>query len=118
MEQVEKAKQEFLMVQYKGIVEKVLFSDILYLESNAHQLTISTVNGKIQIYKKLDDYEKMLPSLFVRVRKSFLVNMNYIKRMERKTLTLENGETLPISRTRAVAARNKFFEFLDDKEFG
>lgn len=116
---IEKAKQnimkqqkEVLVVQYKGVVETVPISNILYLESQAHQLFISTINDRILIYKKIDDYEQKLDQLFVRIHKSFLVNMNYIKRFERTELTLKNGETLPISKAKFLTTKNKFFRFM------
>jgi len=112
---IKKQQKEVLVVQYKGVVESVPISNILYMESRAHQLFISTVNDRILIYKKIDDYEEMLEHLFVRVHKSFFVNMDYIKRLERTILTLKNGETLPVSKAKYLATKNKFFRFMGEQ---
>jgi len=111
---IKKQQKEVLVVQYKGVVESVPISNILYMESRAHQLFISTVNDRILIYKKIDDYEEMLEHLFVRVHKSFFVNMDYIKRLERTVLTLKNGETLPVSKAKYFATKDKFFRYMGE----
>ena len=102
------------MVQYKGVVESVPISDILYMESRAHQLFITTINERMLTYKKIDDYEEMLDHMFVRVHKSFFVNMEYIKRLERTGLTLKNGEMLPVSKAKYIATKDKFFRYMGE----
>lgn len=73
---METQQREKLVVQYRGVAETIAFSNIIYLESNAHQLCIVTTTDRIMIYEKLDDYEKKLNAFFVRIHKSYLVNMN------------------------------------------
>ncbi len=112
---MKKRQEEKIVVQYKGITETIAFSDIMYLESKAHQLFISTITDRILIYKKLDDYEGVLGDSFVRIHKSFLVNMNYIKRIERTSLTLKNGTVLPISKTKYPVAKDNFFKYMSEQ---
>ena len=45
----------------------------------------------------LRDFESMLPAgLFFRVQRSYLVNLQYIDSYDAKSVTLKNGETLPL----------------------
>lgn len=115
LENEKKRREEYIVVQYRGVTETIPFSDIMYLESKAHQLYISTLTQQIQVYKKLDDYESILNKTFVRVHKSFMVNMNYIKRIERVALTLKNGDVLPVSKTKYQLARDKFFKYMSEQ---
>ena len=48
-------------------------------------------------------YEKKLHKDFLRVHKSFLVNMQYIRRIEMKEVTLQDGTVLPVSKTRYLS---------------
>ena len=112
---IKKRQEEKIVVQYRGVTETIHLSDIVYMESKAHQLYILTITERIQVYKKLDDYEKILDALFVRNHKSFMVNMNYIKRIERNALTLKDGTVLPISKTKYQVVKDKFFKFMSEQ---
>ena len=101
-----------LILQHGGITEKIANSQIWYLESNAHQLLIHTISGEISVYEKLDVYEKKLHKDFLRVHKSFLVNMQYIRRIEMKEVTMQDGTVLPVSKTRYSASRDKYFRYM------
>lgn len=112
---IKKRQEETILVQYRGVTETISISDIMYMESKAHQLCISTITGQIQIYKKLDDYEEIMDASFVRIHKSFMVNMEYIKRIERTSLTMKNGTVLPISKTKYQGVKDKFFKFMSEQ---
>ena len=103
---------EALMVQHGGTTEKIPSSQIRYLESKAHQIVIHTLSGEVTIYEKLDVYEKRLHNDFVRIHKSFLVNMRYIRRIEMKEVTMQDGTVLPVSKARYSASRDKYFRFM------
>lgn len=114
-ETMKQQRSRKLVVQYRGITETVPLSGILYLESSAHQVYIATTKERFCVYKKLDDYEKELSPLFVRIHKSFLVNMNYIKRIDRNELTLTDGTILPVSKGKYQTTREKFFRFMGEQ---
>ena len=115
LDNIKKRQEEKLVVQYRGVTETISFADIVYMESKAHQLYIITISDKILVYKKLDDYEEALQESFVRIHKSFMVNMNYIRKIERTSLTLKNGTVLPISKTKYLIAKDKFFKFISEQ---
>lgn len=105
-------RKRTLTVQYKGGLESLPYVKILYLESNAHQLSIVQFESILSVYGRLDTYAEELQEEFVRIHKSYLVNMCYIKRFERKKLILQNGDTLPISRSMYASAKQRYFEFI------
>lgn len=103
---------EALVLQHGGTTEKIPSGQIRYLESNAHQVVIHTLSGEVTVYEKLDVYEKKLHKDFVRVHKSFLVNMQYIRRIEMKEVSMQDGTILPVSKARYSASRDKYFRFM------
>lgn len=100
---------------YKIDFEMVLFNldEIIYLESYYNQGMIQTVNQSyhtsyknIRIIKEdLIDYD------FINVHSGYFVNMNYIKKIDRKNIELTNGGTMPVSTIRHKEIRDKIIEF-------
>jgi len=112
---ITRSQGEKILIKLKGNTRTVLYSDILYLESRGHQLFVHTKTESILLYKKLDEYEEEMNDTFVRIHKSYLVNMNCIKRIERTQLILCNGVILPISKNRSVDTKSKYFRFVNEQ---
>lgn len=73
--------------------------DILYVETDGHYVLVHTNQGVKKVYATLKEVEgKLGDSLtFVRCNRSFLVNLQYLERIE-KDICYVHGEALPISR--------------------
>lgn len=80
----------------------LLVDKILYVESRLHKVIFFVMdNGVVEyyMYDKLDAIEEMLGGFgFYRIHQSFLVNMKYVKNIERFKLILLNGMELSISK--------------------
>lgn len=112
---IKKRREENLVISHKGITRKILFADIIYMESDAHRLFINTGTEQFMVYKKLDDYEEEMKESFVRAHKSYLINMKYITQIERAGVTLEDGTVLPVSKNRYQETKNKYFRFMTEQ---
>jgi len=104
-----------LLLKYGGDITSVTPDDILYIESRAHTATVYTLDGGHLCYEKIDELAKRLPVFFVTTHKSFLVNMEKIKRIERERALLENGMEVPISKSRLNDFREQYFRFAGSK---
>lgn len=51
---------------------------------------------------------------FVRIHKSYVVNLKHIRNIFKDTVTLENGEELPLSRHRSKELRQQFLTYMKD----
>lgn len=105
-------KEKSIIIPYKAGSEVYTYREILYLESKAHQVIIHTKDKDIVVYEKLNSYEEQLKDGFVRVHQSYLVNMQYIKRIDRKELLLQNDVLLPVSKSKFLSARDRYFAFI------
>lgn len=90
--------------------EKTVSLDrLLYIESRLHKLEFYIIEDKLRkytLYGKLDELEeKLRGNDFVRLHKSYLVNMKYIEKVKRYEVLLSNGIILGVPR-----ARYKFLE--------
>ena len=75
---------------------------ILYCEADSNYCKIVCLDGRnIILSKTLKYIEELLPrSIFQRIHKSYLVNLNYVNRFSKANellVELANGETLPVS---------------------
>jgi two-component system LytT family response regulator len=75
---------------------------ILYCEADSNYCKIVCLDGRnIILSKTLKYIEELLPSsIFQRIHKSYLVNLNYVNRFSKANellVELANGESLPVS---------------------
>ena len=80
--------------------------DIVHIEADSNYSVFNLVNlEKIVVSKVLKDYEEILPeNKFLRIHKSSIVNLQYVKEYNAKNglqVLLSNGETINVSRRRA-----------------
>ncbi|RFM34450.1 LytR/AlgR family response regulator transcription factor [Chitinophaga silvisoli] len=72
---------------------RVNFSDILYLESKNKSTLFKTINKDILSAYVLGQWEKNLPENdFLRIHKSFIININFIESIEKGCIKLSNIE--------------------------
>ena len=101
-----------LPVTVSGTVMRLPASQIIFLESRRRKVHIVMADRTVTTYGKLSDMAAQLPTSFVRTHMSFLVNMDYLDCVDRRTAHLATGEVVPVSRQRSAAARETFLHYL------
>lgn len=96
--------------------EKRLYTDnILYVESRGHKSIFHYMESEAvtyQIYDKLDSIERKLEGCnFLRIHKSYLVNMKHIRKVGNYTAFLDTGEELPVPRLRFQTVKEEFVDY-------
>lgn len=88
--------------------------DISYIEVFGHWLHVYHGEGEpLECYGSLLALEEQLAELdFVRVHKSYLVNCRYIYAIERRSIILEDGTEIPMSRYKADTVRKKLKNYI------
>ena len=77
--------------------QTVYAQDIIYVEANDKQVNLHFCDRVEPYNYLLRDIEAMLPKgLFFRIQRSYLINLQYVDSYDAKSVTLQNGETLPI----------------------
>ena len=95
---------------------KKLFTDnIIYIESRKHKSYFFYIESEIvtyQIYDKLDHIEQQLSEYgFLRIHKSYLVNMKHIAKVSNYTAFLDVGKELPIPRLKYQTVKEAYAEY-------
>ena len=87
------------IVKYKDSTVKLEIKNIIYIEAiNRHLFVVDKAN-RYECIGKLRDEEKKLSSYgFVRCHQGFLVNIAYIKLVNKTSIVLKNGNEIPVSK--------------------
>lgn len=102
----------------RASVLRLCRKDILYLDSDRHEIKIHMKDEIVVITESLSQCEEKLKTVgFVRIHKSFLVNMYHISRLEKDSLLLSNQERLYISRYRYPEVKLQFENYIRRLEF-
>lgn len=105
----EKAYYQVTMGAY---IYRIPIQDILYFESNAHNIVLYTLSGKYTFRRKLSEIEKELMIYpFIRCHASYLVNSMYIMILGKNSMTLTNKTQIPISRNKLEATQTAFMNY-------
>lgn len=92
-----KTADAVLLVESGGEVLRLPLKEIRFIESNRNYNIIHADND-YEVRGTLSELEAKLDEAFVRVGRSYLVNLNYVRRIGKTELILNTGEKLPVPR--------------------
>lgn len=116
--EIEEEEKNYITLQLKTGIRKINLKSIFYIESQIRTLSIHMQKDNETIYMKMDDFIQLLPDTFLRVHKSFLVNMDKISHFSSGGIVLENEAKIPISRSRYKEAKNRFLGYCGNELMG
>lgn len=108
--------RESIKIQIDGEVIDLQIRDIYYIEAQLHTVNLylqkseagATVK-KYSFYASMSNLEEQLtPRGFLRIHKSFLVNMQHIRRYQCQEVELDNGAVLRASANRYAEQKQKY----------
>lgn len=92
---------------------QVPFDKILYFESAGRKIKLVTLSAEYEFYGKLSNIiDELDRNIFVQLHNSYLANMEYITCISEAELTLENGNSLPISKKYRKAVKQQHLNFI------
>lgn len=77
---------------------RLRLSDIFYIETAGHSLIINTVDSQITVNQSMSSFFENLGDGFVYTHRSYVVNIEHIKRISKAEIVLDNDITVPVSR--------------------
>ena len=111
LHRVSEALPDFIFVKTENRLEKVMLSEIVYIEGMRDYRRIHTINKKIMTLQNFSEFEKLIPSgLVCRVHKSYMVALNKIESIERSRIKIAD-QLIPISET----YKETFFYLINNK---
>jgi two-component system LytT family response regulator len=104
-------EEDFIFIRDSGTVRRLQLDNILYLEAQGDYVKIYVANQFYNIHTTLKSVEEKLPaSVFLRVHRSFIINVSKIDTLEGGTLII-NKSLVPVSDAYR-AALNKRMQIL------
>ncbi len=107
-------KQHFLCNLGKGSLEAIQSKNILFLESKGHNVLIHTETRSeaYSVYSRLSTLEKQLPSNFRQCHKSYLINMDKVKRIDKREVILIDGTSIQISKSYGTKIKEDYIRYI------
>ena len=115
LEQVDSLR-ESLQIQINGEVIDLPLENILFFEVQQHNITAHLQRSPLRkdlktysYYGSLTELEQKLePRGFLRIHKSYLVNMKHLKKFQCREATLDNGMTLRVGEKSYAENKQKY----------
>ncbi len=110
----EERKLQALSLEINGQKDIVPVRSIIYIESgeNGNGVLIRTLEKEYRDYQSLSYYEETLSSeYFVRVHRSFMVNLLHVKEYHKNVITFTNDERAKLSLRKLKYFEEKLNEF-------
>lgn len=102
----------FFFVKCSQKIEKIMFSDVLYVEGLSNYIVIHTHDKKYISYLTFKAIEDQLPvDQFIRIHRSYLVHIPLIKTIESNDVIVGN-HILPISKNYKDEVMNRIQQYL------
>ena len=90
-------KADHFFIKWNNQIEKIWYNDLVYAEAMLNYVMLHTTSKKMMVYVTIKSLEEQLPSdIFIKVHKSFIVNISKIKSIEGNILDIGN-EKITIS---------------------
>lgn len=92
---------ENLIIRSGGDSSIIPIKDIVFFEVIDKKIYIHTVFGEIiTYYERLENLESKLDRHFFKCHRSYLINLRNVKSFGKKTVQMNTGEKIPVSRLR------------------
>lgn len=98
------SKAQFIVIPWQKENRLVPISEIGYFKSARYLIEVHLLSEKVELVEKpLNQLEKILPSHFIRIHRSCIVDINQIESIRhhlggKYRATLKNGDILPVNR--------------------
>lgn len=94
----QKEENEYIFVKSDKQFKKILFKDILFIESMENYVVIQTISSKEVVYTTLKQlYESLPQTVFQQTHRSYLVNMEQVTAIDGNQLTIPPYK-IPVAR--------------------
>lgn len=111
LQEIKRQKQTLSIKTVEGATVTVRLSDILYLESKNHNVSIHTAGGEYLVHDTLNHLCAQIPSEdFMRIQRSFCVNMRSVVQVKGNTVQLTNKTVLTARRQAGPKLMRRFLQ--------
>lgn len=114
-------KESVFPVKTKNGLESVPYGEIEYIENSSRRLEIHLTDGSritsIYIRRSFEEEIKELlrDDNFLCVHKSFLINLNYVRKLNQRNVIMTSGAGIPVSRKNSFQVKKDYLLFISNQ---
>ncbi len=98
------AEPAFIMVKSDKVLHKVHFNEIMYVEACGDYLKLVRDEKNLLVHDTMINFHARLTAQdFVRIHKSYVLNLNFLQQVEGNQVVLKDGVKLPIGKSYKTA---------------
>lgn len=108
-------------IKTKNGLQSVPCSKIEYVENASRMLNVHLTDGRvitsIFIRKSFEDElgELLHNKCFLQVHKSFLINLNHVKKLDGNSMIMSSGDNIPISKKNTANVKRQYLLFVSEQ---
>lgn len=103
--------ERVILLTVGGRIQRLPVSRVQYVEAFSHTVAIVTGTDTLQVKMPISEVEKLLGEGFSRCHRSYLVGLKHVARLSKTEVILDNGKTLPLSRSAAPLVHKAFISY-------
>lgn len=107
---LEKKQKKSLIYRQRNYIKKIKFDEIIYIQIKDHRTWIHCVDHVEMSYDSILKLKDVLDCRFVQCYRGYLVNTDYIRRVDKDHILLNNQQILPLSRNYRTQIKERMIE--------
>ena len=112
LKEILKAQKRTITININGVITDLKINDVQYLEVLGRLITAHCKDSSYSFCGKMQELEDKLKDYgFIRTHKSFLVNANYIRSIDKEDVVLLNGHKIFVSRANRSELKKQFLKY-------
>jgi DNA-binding LytR/AlgR family response regulator len=109
--------EKHFAVRVKGEIARFAYSEIIYFEKMGHCVVVHAQKRDISYYGNMQSLlQEMDSDMFVQCHQGYVVNLDKVRAFRDKTLKLDGGAEVPVSRSYADHVKSILVKRLFDRE--
>ena len=98
----------YILWNKDGELIKLYEDDIYYLESEGHYVLCHHRDRILRRKNSFKEQCEFMSNDFLLIHRSYCINMNHVRAVKKDSCEMENGDTLPVSRSMRVTVQEEF----------
>lgn len=113
----DKLRPQYITIKTERITAQIPIDDIFFAETRSHYVEVHTAGKTFKSYITFKEFCSMLPQQlqFQSCFRGIVVNLDKVKKFEDQNLLLENGERIPISRSKKTEIKRAYAAYAFEK---
>lgn len=104
--------EEVFVYKVGGTDERCRYGEIMYFESMRRKTLMHMKQRYVDFYESISDVEERVKKYrFIRCHRSYIVNYDYVKIIERDKIIMTNDESIPIGKQYNKAVRSRIMKY-------